>query len=343
MFTGEEIIKMEYPYELFKNDIEDARKQYVELLKIYNPKLNTNREHFIKITEKINNLYKMAQKQFNDGIWYEKGCIKIKTEDDREYIMTFRSKHTFNLGEIYIGDTSVLYLINEKYNKLINNALEKINNLKFTNDYMRKEFEKCLPRNELKFKTASGKSCVVFKKDVDLISLTDILDYYNGRLSVNYVISVLNNLYDLCCFMEFNKVRHNGISIGSYFISPKNKNGALIGGWWYATNNEGEFLDKRFNLDITYSNILNKFEINEDLKSIRYLGRVLLGDTETFIRNTNSEIPRALIRWVRGKAGNDTFYEYRKWKEMIREILYESRNDKIILDKEELYRKVGIY
>ena len=40
MFTGEEIIKRQYKNEIFKDNVEYSRKQYAELLKTYNRKLN---------------------------------------------------------------------------------------------------------------------------------------------------------------------------------------------------------------------------------------------------------------------------------------------------------------
>ena len=314
MFTGEEIIKRQYKNEIFKDNVEYSRKQYAELLKTYNRKLN-NKENFIKATKKTTNLYKVTPIQLNDGTGHEKGIIKVKNQGNREYIIPFRSKKAFKLGEMYIGDNSVLYLINEKYDKLVNNALDKINSLKFTNDYMRKEFEKCLPRNEFKFKSTNGKTAVVFKKDVELISLREALKNYNNQLSVISIITILSDLYNLCCFMEFNGISHNGITIDSYFVSTKNKGGALLGGWWYSTK-KGE----KFSIDA-----LNKKEINFDLKSIRYLGRVLLGDTEKSVGNIKRKVPKELLTWVRGKAENDAFYEYRRWKETIRKIAYERK------------------
>lgn len=216
---------------------------------------------------------------------------------------------------MYIGDDKILYLFNKEYEKFALNALKQIGSLKYANEDMKKEFNRYFPKLETSFKTTIGQVGIVFKKEEDLILLRDLLSYCNGKLSVNTASWLLSSLYNIICFLHYNGLTHNGITIDSYFVSTKNKGGALLGGWWYSTK-KGE----KFSIDA-----LNKKEINFDLKSIRYLGRVLLGDTEKSVGNIKRKVPKELLTWVRGKAENDAFYEYRRWKETIRKIAYERK------------------
>ena len=108
MLTIEEIRKIKYPSELFSEDIETMKKQYVELMKIYHPDLNEQKQEYIEVTEKINKLYKEAESNIEKGIWNKPGMIKLKKSDGKYYMMKFRISHNFELGKMYIGNEIVL-------------------------------------------------------------------------------------------------------------------------------------------------------------------------------------------------------------------------------------------
>ena len=44
-----------------------------------------------------------------------KNIIKLKCINGNYYEMNFRIKHTFELGNMYVGNNSILYLIDNKY------------------------------------------------------------------------------------------------------------------------------------------------------------------------------------------------------------------------------------
>ena len=90
---------------------------------------------------------------------------------------------------------------------------------KYSNYDMEMEFKKCIPNIQSSFKTITGEVGVILEKEEDLILLRDLLDYYNGKLTVDIVRLVLNSLYNIECFIKFNGLIHNGISIDNYFIS----------------------------------------------------------------------------------------------------------------------------
>ena len=86
MLTIEEIRKIKYPSELFSEDIETMKKQYVELMKIYHPDLNEQKQEYIEVTEKINKLYKEAESNIEKGIWNKPGVFTTDEFDPDPYM-----------------------------------------------------------------------------------------------------------------------------------------------------------------------------------------------------------------------------------------------------------------
>lgn len=343
MLTIEEIRKIKYPSELFSEDIETMKKQYVELMKIYHPDLNEQKQEYIEVTEKINKLYKEAESNIEKGIWNKPGMIKLRKSDGKYYMMKFRISHNFELGKMYIGNEIVLYLFNEENEKFALNALKQIKNLKYANDDMEKEFSKYMPRIITSFRTVTGKIGIVFEKEEDLILLRDLLTYYKGKVSVNTASWVLSNLYNISCFLHYNELTHNGITIDSYFVSTSRRYGVLIGGWWYSVR-EGERLlsvAKSIEHLMPYEmKISNKANSLLDLESIRLLGRRLLGDESGDLLSVDGDVPSTLNSWLKAKAGSNPFQEYSTWSNVVNSI-GELKVKRKIIDKDELYKKIG--
>lgn len=340
MISIEKINDIKYPYELFDDDIEEIKKTYVDLMKVYNPNLNGQKKEYIEITKKIDELYKKAEENEIKGIWNKPGFIKLKCIDEKYYSMKFRISHSFELGDMYIGNDSILYLMNEKYERLVLNAINKLKSIKYSNDDMKKEFNRYLPQVKTIFRTIEGKIGVVIEKDEDLVLLRDLLTYCNGKISINTVSWILNSLYNLICFINFNGLTHNGITIDSYFVSLKGHYGALLGGWWYSTKDEKTILEVTKKIKSDEMNQSKKSNSKEDLKAIKILGRILFGDKSEIVALRNSSIQRELIIWLDDNNGNNPFEEYSTWRNITRKITNE-KGIKVNIDKDDLYKKLG--
>ena len=131
MFSIDQIMKMRSPFELFDEDMEEAKIQYVELLKYYHPELNGQREENNLVTKKIKELYKEAKKEVKSGIIIKPGFIKIKSNEGINYETQYRIKHNFELGNFYICDKSIIYLVNEGNEDLVDNALNILKKFKY--------------------------------------------------------------------------------------------------------------------------------------------------------------------------------------------------------------------
>lgn len=342
MYDIDEILKMKYPYELYSNDKDIAKKEHISLLKMFHPDLHSNSDEYKEALIKVNELYQEALRWFEHGKWIEDGMIKLASSDNRNYSMKYNVDHSFELGKYYIGDNSILYLIDKVHLDFINNAIDKIENLKYADEEMKDEFERILPKILIKFNTLDEKVGILMEKTEDVYCLRDILNYYNGKMPANHVAWILSTLYNLACYLYYNGLSHNGITIDNYFISPEYHTGLLLGGWWYSTKIDEKMLgvsDDIYKIMSPNMKASKTGTYTLDLESIRLIGRTLLGDKNGMELINDSEIPKPLIDWVRGIPVTDPIEEFKLWDNVIKKSYGKRKFVEMNIDKDKLYRK----
>ena len=340
MFNIDEILGMKYPNELFTGDKDIAKKEHINLLKIFHPDLHKDSEKYKEAASKINELYTEAIKLLDNGNWIGDGLIKITSSDGEKYSMKYNVQYSFELGKYYIGNRSILYLIDKVHLNFVDNALDRIKNLKYENNNMKFEFEKYFPKVSRKFETKDEKVVILIEKPEDAYSLKDILNYYGNKVPSRHVTWILSSLYNIACYLYYNNLSHNGISIDNYYISPSNHSGLLLGGWWYTVPLDGKMLgvsNEIYNImsPDMISNKIGTFLL--DLESIRLIGRTLLGDKNGIAIIGDPDIPEPLIDWVRGVTVNNPIEEYKLWEKVIKESYGERKFIEMNIDKDKLY------
>lgn len=342
MINIDEILKMKYPSQLFTGDKGIAKKEHIDLLKMFHPDLHRNSEKYKEVTSKINELYSEASKYFDDGIWMEDRMIKMTSCDGEKYSMKYNVEYSFELGKYYIGNKSVLYLINKEHLDFIDNALNKINNLKYVDDSMRLEFTKYFPKILRRFETTNEKIGILIEKTEDAYILRDVLNYYEGKVPPRHVVWILSSMYNIACFMHYNHLSHNGITIDNFYISPSLHCGFLLGGWWYTVPQDEKMLGASgeiYNIMSLDMKEAKKGTYLLDLEAIRLVGRTLLGDKTGISLMNDFDIPKPLIDWVRGVPVNNPIEEYKLWDNVIKQSYGERRFIEMNIDKEKIYAK----
>lgn len=340
MFSIDKILEMKYAYELYTGDIDIAKKEHVNFLKIFHPDLHESSEKYKEATSKINELYSEAIKILESGNWIEDKMIKITSSYGQKYSMEFNISYSFELGNYYIGNKSILYLIEKTHLDFIDNALNKIKNLKYENDNMKCEFEKYFPKILKKFDTIDEKIGILVEKPEDAYCLKDILNYYNGKIPSRHVVWILSSIYNIACYLYYNNLSHNGITIDNYYISPSCHSGLLLGGWWYTVPLEEKMIgvsNDIYNIMSPDMKLSKKGTYLLDLESIRLIGRTLLGDKNGISLVKDSDIPKPLIDWVRGVPMNNPIEEYNLWDKVIKQSYGEKKFIKMDINKDKLY------
>ncbi len=312
------------PEKLFTGELAAVKGEFHALAMVWHPDRHgaadaAAKERCQQVFNHIRRLYELAEGKLRDGIWHRPGELRLTVKAGKSYVIRYRKRHLFELGEMYIGRTIVAFVIAPENADFFANARQAIGGFRFADEAMRNEFTKHLPRLEAVIETGSCLLMVV-SKTPDLVLLRDLLDRLGGAMDPRHVAWILSSLYNLACYLDWSGLAHNAMALDTYFISPEQHRGALLGGWWYARPC-GEKLLGAPQRTVTYAPVgamsAAIADPRTDLELIRALGRELLGDA-TGMR-LDRKTPKPMLDWLRYASSGRAFREYGAWKEVLRE------------------------
>lgn len=341
MMTAQEILKCTEPGEIFPDDAAGIKAEYTRLAKLWHPDRNDGSAEANEVMIKINALYERAMELLLAGKWRKPGFLRLRCRDGKVRELKYRKEAPFELGTMYICDSVVAYIVDNRFKELYDNAVQRISRLEFADANMKAEMAKCLPKVISQFVTLDGQFGMVVKKEPDMLLLEDVLTYYNGRMPDRHVAWILGTLYNLACYLEYEGITINAISTGTYFISPKWHCGAILGGWWFAVPSGARMMgvpEKIFGILPPYVVNTGRSSIQTDLEAIRLVGRELLGD-RTGMRLEDYGVPGPLAVWLRGAPADSAFEEYARWRKVLDDSYGARVFVKMELDADKVYIK----
>lgn len=232
-FTADQIlaIPLDAPERLFTGEAGVAKEEHRKLRKRWYP--DTNPDSTPEIMARINVLYDRAVEKLAAGTWIAPGLLTVTDVRGRKYQTRYRASRPFELGEVFIGDRIVAYKIRQDFGDLVESARHVIHNFRFAGDEMRAEVLRYLPQWIDQLELADG-YLVVLGKDPEHLCVRDLLAKLGGKIEPRHVAWIMSRLHNLLCYFQWAGIVHNDISLDSYFVSPAQHAGCLIGGWWYA-------------------------------------------------------------------------------------------------------------
>ncbi len=321
--TAAQLLAIREPERLFTGEDSALKKEYRRLAFLWHPDRCSD-EFAREVLPHINGLYQSAREKLDKGNWEIVGMLSLTDTTGKEYRFRFRRRRPFELGEMLIGDSIVTYLVDAGHKAFFDNAVRWIGNFVYASDDMKKETARYLPRMKKIFEAQDGRFVMVLEKDPDLLLLRDVLEHYVA-LGLpaewpRHVAWIQSTLHNLCCYLEYAGLTHNDISPDTYFISPLQHIGALLGGWWYAER-AGEKLagvtSRTFNLmplDVKADKIADP---RVDLELVRSVGRELLGDISGMKFLTTRPAPEPMLAWLRHPTTGSARNDYRLWREKV--------------------------
>ena len=318
---AEEILEISKCGDLFPYGINGIKAKYRELAKEWHPDVNKSTEAS-KVFAKVNELYNTALKLLKDGVWEKTNYILISEESGKNFELDYDTVFIFELGTCYVAKTKVVYILENDKKKYYDNAIKQIKNLKYKDKKMEESFSILFPNIEKTFISTKGEYVISLTKTEDVYPLKNVLKYFGNKISDKHVAWMISRLCNLTCFMKYNNMVHNGIDINSCFVSPQYHSILLLGGWWYATNENESMIGTTKDI---FSIIPVSAKGNKtssaltDLESVKLLGRQLLGETNCRKLALDITIPRPLLNYIISGSGNNSFEEFEKWDKALSE------------------------
>jgi hypothetical protein len=130
--TAVEILAIVKPEQLYSRDEIVAEVEYRKLSGIWHPDRKPLGSD--TVFAQISTLYTKGLEKLKAGTWETPGLFSFTDLHDRTFEVTYKKHHVFELGDMYIGDHNITYLINKDAKDLFSNAKKVIKGFKYASD-----------------------------------------------------------------------------------------------------------------------------------------------------------------------------------------------------------------
>lgn len=335
-----EILKIAHPEELFPGDPDEAKRKFRELAVTWHP--DKSREpQAAEVFPHVNHLYDETLKRLADGTWRGRRVLTLDTtQKDLKLVIKALARREFELGEIYIEDQQVVWIFKREYTDRRDHAVDMIRTLTFAHDRMQQEMARCLPQPHKRMMLADGRAVLAMAKPSGLIRLRDVMDHFGGRLEPRHAAWIQSGLQNLACYLSFTKISHQDISPDTYWISPSDHSGALLGGWWWA---EG-IREPVHQVNARTAGLLpwevktnKRTSFKTDLELTRSVGREMLGDIAG--ARLHPDAPKPMTDWLKSLALIHAADDYTAWRHAVDKSFGPRRFVEMKLTADAVYRR----
>lgn len=315
--TAEQILKISQPEQLFSNDFGSAKVEYHALSGEWHPDANLGRDTS-DVFVHIKQLYDIALTKIGTIHWNAYHKFTLTKKNGSILTRNFHSKHQFELGDCYIGDVAVTYVVKHDFEQAYQNAISMINALPYRDAKVRAMISPLMPNIETTFEAEEG-LVLVIKKSKNVLVLSDILRYLS-KIDEKHTAWIFGRLMNICCYLQFvAKITHNSINPETIFIEPTMHSVHLFGGWWYASPISAPQLlgVPKYTIDHGYPSIMRtqKPDFKNDLTLAKAVARQLLGDVNGLSYLTkDSTLPKPLVEWFAQPTSGNALTDYKDWE-----------------------------
>lgn len=328
-------IPLNEPERLFEKH--DLPYQFRAWVKVWHPDVNKDAKAG-DVLKHINELFKRAKVKAADDDWQTPGEVVFRCTDGPLRKMRYRRRHEFELGEMFYGKSALTWVIEEEHADLVARAGDAITGLKYSSPRMRTEMERFMPKVISTFKVTDGRGGVVMLKTPDVYCMRDVLEAKGGKLAPEHVAWILNRLYNIACFLHFNKLSHNAISLDTVFVSPEYHSCLLLGGWWYATPYDQKMIAVPARTSKIMAPGTKLGSSRTDLALIRQIGRELLGDASGMHLVDDASVPARMTSFLRHPAGSKAVEDFSNWGQCLEACFGERRFVKLPVQESDIFR-----
>jgi hypothetical protein len=347
-YSATQLLATAEPEVLFTTpDITVVHKEFLKLAAKWHPDICKDPKAS-DVLAHLNVLKQRAEEKLAKGFWQAPNLLTLKLNDGKHkpnLQVKYKKHHSFELGDFYICDNSVVYLLKTGSDDLVRGFLKSIENFKFASDRMKDEISRYLPQlgsihhSIAALEATDGRKILVVKKNPDQILLRDLLTV--GSLDPRHVAWIISSLLNLACYLEYNQQTLNDISLDTVYIAPEHHSVALLGGWWYSVA-RGERLvavPKR-TLNLLPPKVLTtkKASRRTDLELIRAIFRELVGDKIGI--GTLAGIPESMVEWGRFPSSGSAKDDYKYWMEVLKKAFGKRTFTKLNVTAEQIYKEL---
>lgn len=318
-------------------------QQYRALQKQWHPDINHN-PLAAKVFAHIGVLYERAVEKLALKIWAPPGVLSLTGSDGKVRKINYRGRKTFELGEMFIGNTIVTYVIARTHENLVLAGLRCIGTIRYPNEDFRHNLEPYFPKVEHYFETKDF-IVVCIRKRKDEILLSDLIKHLGGKIDPKHTAWILSSLFNLCSFLQVTQMCVNAITPDTVFVSTPKHSVSILGGWWYAA----EFDKPITSLPPdTYKLAPRKLLATKkatpflDLESVRNIGRICLGDATGNSFRMSKDLPAPMTSFLQLPSSFSAYEDYKAWVKVLEDSFGPRRFHKLEVTGDDIYQQENL-
>lgn len=200
--TAEAILSITKCGDLFPYGEDEVKAKYKALVKEWHPDVNKNPES-VNVFAKITKLYNHALELLANGQWEKTNYTLISKDNGKKIAVNYNTYFDFELGTCYVTKTKIVYVLGSDKGKYYNNAIQRINDLRFKDNKMETNLSRVLPKIWQTFKTNNGEYVIILDKTEDVYPLKTVFEYFNNRIDDKHVAWIISRLCNLTCYLKF--------------------------------------------------------------------------------------------------------------------------------------------
>lgn len=337
--TSEQILSISKCGDLFPNNIDSVKTKYKELVKEWHPDVNKNPKA-VDVFQKITELYNKALELLERGTWEKTNYVLISKDNGKKIALNYDTVFDFELGTCYVTKTKIVYILGKNKKKYFDNAVNRINSLKYADKKMEEKLKRCMPKIYQTFQTNGDEYVIVIEKTEDVYPLKSVFEYFGNKIADRHVAWIISRVCNITCFLKYNGIVHNGINMNNCFISPEHHSILLLGGWWYTTKEKDKMIGTTKDIfsimPVTAKgNKLSSYLT--DLESVKLLGRQLLGEANCRKLALDTSLPKPFVNFLVSGSGDNAYKEYAKWDKALTDSYGKRKFIKMEVKREKVY------
>lgn len=301
-------------YEVFDNDSEKIRKTYRDLVKKFHPDVCSDSRASEAIA-KLQLLYKEAEDHYNSNSWKESNVVTFHRDDGKKAIIKNYKYQTSNeMGRVWVASSCICYEFVSSKKKYFDNFLVRATSFRYANAEMKSHFSYFLPTILDHFQ-ADSNYYIIIKNYPELYPLDLVKEVFKKP---EHAAWLTTKILDICNFLQFSNLSHNGICAENCFINLEMHSVHLLGGWQYSV----PLSDKLIGMPKkVFDNV--KLLITDDKRSQNILdlsaAKDLVRDASngsSYIKLTDQGFNPLFVDFLFKKPEEDSFEEYSIWEDV---------------------------
>ena len=318
----DELLQTKEYSQLFEPSIERIKEKYLELAKVYHPDVWMD-TRATELFEHITELKEEAIRQLEQGVWEKDHEVFLEMERGGWTSLKYKDTQDTEIGKMFWGADKIMYVIDEDKKKFYDNAVYQLSHLSYRDDSMREEFSPLFPEILKAGIAKNGSGILVIRKGQNEYPLAEIQNRLGGIMEARHVAWIISRMCNICCYLQYRGIAHNGLTIDNLFVDPIDHKIKLYGGWWYAVEQYDSMLGTTaevYEIMSDRAKGLKQGECITDQEMLHEIAKSLLGNKSMVFKSSEKKsIPDAMAGWIRNGSCGDAIEEFVSWNKVLDE------------------------